>query len=74
MPLKINDQILEQVSTYKYHGVIIDETLHWSDHINNVKFKANKRLYFVRKLSQFEVDKTLITLFYKSVIDKKGSK
>ena len=29
--------------------------------------KANKRLYFVRKLGQFKVDRTIITLFFKSV-------
>ena len=27
MPLKINDQIIEQVSTYKYLGVTIDKNL-----------------------------------------------
>ena len=69
MPLKINDQIIDQVCTYKYLGITIDEKLHWSDHINNIKSKANKRLYFVRKLGQFKVDRTLITLFYKSVIE-----
>ena len=69
MPLKINDQIIDQVCTYKYLEITIDEKLHWSDHINNIKSKANKRLYFVRKLGQFKVDRTLITLFYKSVIE-----
>ena len=70
MPLKINDQIIDQVcTTYKYLGITIDEKLHWSDHINNIKSKANKQLYFVRKLGPFKVDRTLITLFYKSVIE-----
>ena len=59
----------EQVSTYKYLGVTIDEKLHWSDHINNIKSKAIKRLYFVRKLGQFKEDRILINLFYKSVIE-----
>ena len=71
MPLKTNDQIIEQVSTNKYLGVTIEEKLS-SDHINNIKSKASKRLYFVRGLSQFKVDKALITLFYKSVIDLKA--
>ena len=34
--LKINDQIIDQVCTYKYLGVTIDEKLHWSDHINDI--------------------------------------
>ena len=68
-PLKINDHVIEQVSSYKYLGVTIDDKLQWSEHINNIRSKANKRLYFVRKLGQFKVDKTLITLFYKSIIE-----
>ena len=69
MPIKISDQIIHQVCTYTYLGVTIDEKLHWSDHINSIKTKANKRLYFVRKLGHFKVDRKLITLFYKSVIE-----
>ena len=69
MLLKINDQIIDQVCTCKYIGVPIDEKLHWSDHINNIKSKANKRLYFVRKLGQFKVDRTFSTLFYKPAIE-----
>ena len=70
-PLKINDQIIEQVCTNKCLRFTIDEKLHWSDHINNIKSKANKQLYLVRKLGQFKVDRKLITVFYKSfkVID-----
>ena len=67
MPLKINDQIIEQVSIYKYLEVTIDEKLYWSDHINNIKSKANS--LFVKKLGQFKVDKILITLSYKSSIE-----
>ena len=50
-------------------GVTIDTKLHWSDHINSIKSRANKRLYFVWKLGQFKVERTLITFFYKSVIE-----
>ena len=34
-----------------------------------IKCQANKRLYFVRKVGRFKVDRTLISLFYKSVIE-----
>ena len=60
--------IIEHVSTYKYLAVTIDEKLHRSDHINNIKSKVNNLLYLVRKLGPFKVDKTLITQFYKAVI------
>ena len=53
MPLKINYQIIEQVSAYKYLEVTINEKLHCSDPINIIQSKANKRLYFVGKLGQF---------------------
>ena len=38
-------------------------------HINSQVAKANKRLYFLRKLNEFHVDKTIMSLFYKSVIE-----
>ena len=47
MTLKINDQIIDQVSTFKYLGVTVYEKLHWSDHINNIKSKTTKRLCFI---------------------------
>ena len=51
-----------------YLGVTIHWKLHWTDRIN-IKSKANKQFYFVRRLGQFQIDKTLITLFYKFVIE-----
>ena len=48
---------LLSVPTYKYLRVTIDEKLHWSDHINNIKFKASKQLYFLKKQGQFKVEK-----------------
>ena len=74
MPLKINDLIIEQVSTYKYLGVTIDEELHWGDH----KKKKKKKKLSVKQTNDsilsgkwvgFKVDRTLISLFYKSVIE-----
>ena len=62
-------QIIEEASTFKHFEVAIDEKLHWKNQINIIRSKVNKRLYFVRKLRQFKVNKTHITLFYKSAIE-----
>ena len=68
MPVKINNQwasFYVQVS-WSYHR--------WEDTLEQLQnqdyiLEQTNRLFFVRKLRQFKVDKTLITLFDKSVIE-----
>ena len=60
----------ESVGKYKYLGTVISSDLKWSNNINEQFKKASKRrLYFLRKLREFAVDKTILNLFYKSVIE-----
>ena len=59
---------VELVSDYKYLGVNLDCKLNWHTQASSVFSKSNKKLYFVRKLCSFNVDKTLISLFCKSTI------
>ena len=68
-PLRIKTETVEQVKTYRYLGIQIDNELKWSDHSNYVKSKMNKRMYFLRKLREFNIDQTLCTLFYKATIE-----
>ena len=68
-PLHIHDQNIEQINKYKYLGVTIDDQLKWNFHIDTVESKLNKRLYFVKKLQEFNIDKTICTLFYRSVLE-----
>ena len=49
-PLVIKDQEIEQVQTYKYLGVIIDDKLNWQMHSSAVCKKLNRRMFFLRKL------------------------
>ena len=67
-PIQINDQSVNQIESYKYLGVTIDNKLKWDEHALNTFKKANKRVYFLRKLKQFQIDSTLIHLFYQSTI------
>ena len=67
-PVVINGNVIEQVHSYKYLGVIIDDKLKWDEQASAVSKKVNKRMFFLRKLNSFYVDKTLLDLFYKSTI------
>ena len=69
-PLKIDNKIVEQVSCFKLLGTILNNTLTWSDHCETILGKARQRLYFLRKLKSFGVDKNILLLFYSAIIEK----
>ena len=56
-PIVIRGQPVEIVTNYKYLGTIIDNKLDWSSNIEACCKKANQRMYFHRKMKQFQVDK-----------------
>ena len=62
MPLQIKGEVTHQVSSYKFSRVSIEDRLQWADHVKTSKSKINKRMYFLRKLTKLDVDKTLIIL------------
>ena len=68
-PLKIKGKTIEQVELYIYLGITIDNQLNWDAHALSVLNKVNKRLYFLRKLGSFQIDFTIMSLFYTSVIE-----
>ena len=66
--LTIKDESVERVTDFKYLGVIFDEKLDWHCQSNKVLKKLNQRLFFLRKLYSFNVDNTLLKLFYKTCV------
>ena len=66
--IKIKDHDVVVVENYKYLGVTLDDKLKWDDHAYSTYKKANKRVYFLRKLKQFQIDPVLISLFYQATI------
>ena len=42
--LKIEEEDIEQVTSYKYLGVKINETLTWSDHVESIRKRVAQRL------------------------------
>ena len=64
----IHDQEVEIVTKYKYLGTVFDIKLRWDDNTEAIVKKCLQRLYFLRKLNSFSVDKNnlkpVLQVFY----------
>ena len=58
---------LENVKTFKYLGVHMDENLTWEEHVNVVCKKASKRIGLLKRISKF-LDFSSKKLLYNSLI------
>ena len=67
--LSIDNTAVEIVTSYKYLGTVIDNQLIWGEHVKGIATKCNQRLHFLQKLKSFHVDRTIMNLFYSSVIE-----
>ena len=65
--LSINDRRLDRVNSYKYLGVIINENLTWTDHIENLRSKVLQRLGLLRRI-KFFLPRDIRELLVKSTI------
>lgn len=68
-PTVIHGTAVEMVESYKYLGTIIDSHLNFEQNTSQICKKGAQRLYFLRSLNFFNVDKTLMVLFYRSFIE-----
>ena len=68
-PMKIDDENIEIVETYKYLGTTINDCLKWDVHCKDLYKKGQQILFFLRKLRSFHVDKSIMHLFYKAIIE-----
>ena len=68
-PVVIKNVSISCTDLYKYLGIMIDEKLNWHEQCAYVISRNNQRLYFIRKLSEFNIDKTIISLFYQSTME-----
>ena len=59
-PVQVNNKSVTQVKSFKYLGVLLSDDMTWSDHFGSINSKANKCLFFLRKLNQAGVDKSLM--------------
>ncbi len=68
-PVYINGAEVEQVSSFKLLGINITENLSWTSHISAVVKKAQKWLYFLRKLKKAKFPCQVLVNFYKGAIE-----
>ena len=64
-----NGETVDIVKNYKYLGTIIDDKLKFDLNTDMMYKKGQQRLYCLRKLAKFSIDKTLMKLFYSAYIE-----
>lgn len=68
-PVAINGEEVSIEPKYDYLGTTMANDLTWTAHIEKQTSKASKRLYHLRKLREFRVNRNLMEYFYHSVIE-----
>jgi hypothetical protein len=67
-PVSIRGVPVDIVEDYKYLGVHIDNILNWAKNTQALYKKGQSRLYFLRRLRSFNIDRTMLRMFYESVV------
>ena len=68
VPVVIDDLSVECVKCYKYLGLMLDDKLNFSLHVDAQIRKANKRVYCFRVMKKLKVDCNIMVLFYNATI------
>ncbi|XP_062913008.1 uncharacterized protein LOC134350989 isoform X1 [Mobula hypostoma] len=59
---------VDMMEDYKYLGIRIDNKLDWSKNTEAVYKKGQSRLYFLRRLRSSNICRTMLRMFYESVV------
>ena len=65
--ISINNEVLQNVPTYKYLGINLDQTLSYNYHLKNVINSISHKLYIFNKIRRF-LDIKSSVIIYKSMI------
>ena len=65
--LKVNNETLQSVPTYRYLGIILDQTLNFNCHLKKVVNNISHKLYIFSKIRRFLNDQSAL-IVYKSMI------
>jgi hypothetical protein len=69
LPLEIRGEKVEVVPCYKYLGTQITNDLSWETQITLNLKKGQKRLYFLRILKTFHVNRDILATFYRATVE-----
>ena len=67
--IQIHGETVEIVHSYKYLGTIFEDTLKWDLNTEAITKKGHQQLHLLRKLRSFNVDPTILKLFYNSFVE-----
>ncbi len=67
-PVSIQGVSVDIVEDYKYLGLYIDNELEWAKNTDALYRKGQSRLYFLRRLRSFNICRTMLRMFYESVV------
>ena len=62
--IRINEQILVEVTNAKYLGVYIDNKLHWDVHINDMRLRMSKGISILAKIRHYVPNSVLRSLYF----------
>ena len=68
-PLHINNAAVEITSSTKFLGVEITDDLKWTPNTTCLVKKAQKRLYFLRRMRRAHLPSPILITFYRSTIE-----
>ena len=69
-PILIDGAVVEQVESFKFLGVHINNKLDWSKHINTVVKRARQSLFPLMKLKRFGMGPEILKRFYSCNIER----
>ena len=67
-PVMLKDRAVERTTCYKYLGVVLDNELCWHEHVDSIVKKMNYRMFCLRKLNSFHVNRKILATFYDTVV------
>ena len=67
--IKVDNETVDRVTEYKYLGVVIDEELKGTANNSLVYKKCKQGLHFLNVLKSLRVERNILTLFYRSVVE-----